>query len=519
MKTHRPLLSIAFSFVTGILIASAVSLPFPILGMAAFLFFLLSRLFIRRKMVSPYLLMVSFVLLGMIRLQNHLILPKEHVAHVTRYYKREMVAIEGVVISDVQRRPFFKGKKNIFTLEVRRFKTPWGWQEKNGKVLVQIFRETPVQYGDYLSLKGKLYRPFNFSKEEKFSYREYLERKGIKLILSVGKQGEYQILRSHQGSRFKAVSYRLKQRLAKIFTEHLTANEAAIMIGIILGDRYLIAPHINELFIQTGTAHILAISGFNVGIVAFIIFVVLKAFPIPRRGQYSLTIVFLIFYAFLTGGQPSVVRATIMASIFLLSFLFEKEAEAVNSLALAALMILMMNPMNLFDVGFQLSFISVLAIICVHPGIMRVFPQPLPHHDVKILQLFLQSLSVSVAVWFWVAGLVAYYFQIMTPITILANLVIVPISTLVIILGFGMIFLTSLWPPLAIGFAACIKVTLNLMVASLYLLSQVPFAYLYTKEVSLTAVGIYYGVLFLVTATPTILHGFSSRPMMSRGAK
>jgi len=499
MKSYRPLLSITLALSVGILLASVISLPFRILGLACCFLFISTVFFMRKRIVFEGLLIGSFILLGIVCSRNNHILPKDHIARVAHFYKSGMTVMEGVVVSDVQRRPFFKGKKNIFTLDVKRIEAPWGWQEKSGKILVQVFRDTPIQCGDYLLLKGKLYRPFNFSEDEKFSYREYLDRKGIKLILSVGKQGIWEIVQSGAGQMLKTVSYQLKSRLAKIFLEHLTANEAAIMIGVILGDRYLIPQHINELFIQTGTAHILAISGFNVGIVAFIIFVILKIFPIGRKGQYVLTIVLLIFYAFLTGGQPSVVRATIMAGIFLLSFLFEKETEAVNSLSLAALIILIVNPMNLFDVGFQLSFVSVLAIICVHPRIMGrlskfSFPQ-----DAKVLQFFLQSLSVSVSVWLWVAGLIAYYFQIITPVTILANLIIVPMSTVVIILGFGMIFLSMFWLPLALAVAACIKVTLNLMVICIYLLSQMPFAFFYISDMSLWQVGIYYILLLLGT--------------------
>ena len=119
--------------------------------------------------------------------------------------------------------------------------------------------------------------------------------------------------------------------------------------------------------------HILAISGFNVGIVAYVIFLFLKIFPLGRRGHYILTILILIVYAVLTGGQPPVVRATIMAVVFLAGFILEREPESINTLSCAALFILLVNPVNLFDVGFQLSFVSVLAIIVFYPKCVSVF--------------------------------------------------------------------------------------------------------------------------------------------------
>ncbi len=496
VKTHRPLLLVTVAFGLGIFFSQYLRLSPGWCVFAAAVCLFLGAINFRHGRGGGLFIAVLFVVLGMLCAREAQIPARDHLLYSYPRYQKWPVRLEGLVISDVQKRVHFKGKKDVFILKARRCETKDGWKEVSGKVQVQIFRDTRVCYGDEVRLTGKIYKPFNYSPDEKFSYPEYLRRQGIYLMFSVGRAGAYEIMRSHAGTGWKEASYRLKKRLMKIFQEYLTPNEAAIMIGMILGDRYFIPGYINELFVQTGTSHILAISGFNVGIVAFIVFVLIKVFPIGRRWQYVLTIAFLIFYAFLTGAQSSVVRAAIMAVVFLSSFLLEREIEPLNSLSLAALLILMFRPLALFEVGFQLSFICVWALIVLVPRVLGLWPKSFLEKESGVIAFCIQSLSGSATVWVAVAGLIAYYFQIITPVTILANLVVIPLSTVLIILGFGMILAASLMPAAAILFALCIKVTLNVMIGCIYLFSQSPWAYIYVTAVPVWVVGVYYMFIF-----------------------
>ena len=269
------------------------------------------------------------------------------------------------------------------------------------------------------------------------------------------------------------------------------------MQTILLGDRSQIPKPIKELFIQTGTAHILAISGLHVGIVAGLILIFLRLIPIGRRVQLVLTIFILLFYAFLTGGRPSVIRATIMAVVFLTSFLLEREPEVLNTLSLAALILLLLNPLNIFDVGFQLSFICVLSIIFLTPKIERIMSKFVSDSKHRIYNIFKQMVSVSIAVWLGVAGCIAYYFHIVTPITIGANLAVIPLTTIIVALGMGLLIVGSLIPSGAFIFAACIKLFLNLMVGIIYLFSLVPFAYFDLSGITVWQTISYYLVIIL----------------------
>ncbi len=501
-KTHRPLVAVVLFFMGGIAAACVVSISFVYLVPAAAALLFLSLLFINKKVFSTFLLLTAFSVLAVLAAENSRTLPKDHIYKAARYYKNEPVLLKGIIVSDIQKRKFFKREKLVFTLEVKQFKAGTGkkWQKRQGLVLVNSFKALPLSYGDEIIVEGKLYRPFNFSteKENKFSYRDYLDRKGIKFLLSVKKDGSIEVLRSGQGNFLQAASFRLKEKLSLLFKEHLSPNESAIMTAIILGDRYEIPRHVMDLFTLTGTVHILAISGQNIGIVAFLVYLLLMVVPMSRRMRFVFTIIFLIFYAFLTGAQPSVVRATIMAVVLLAGFLVEREADVINSLALAALIILIINPLNLFDVGFELSFASVLAIVWLYPRIFSQFSRfPIDVRRQPLL-FILQSMTVSLAAWLGVSGLIAYYFHIVTPVSVLANLPAVPLISALIALGLGLLLVGSVCPSLIFAFAACIKVVLNTMVACVYLFSQLPLAYIFVPNVSLWYVVVYYCLVVAV---------------------
>lgn len=498
---HRPFLWVAGCFSSGIVISESVKIlaaPFFLLTVVL----LLLSFFSRRPKIAAAFLLAAVICLGAVYTQGRRMFSFGHISRISYRDWKDPVFVEGVVDSDVEPRPFFKGKKTVFTLEVKRIKTRRGWQETRGVVLVNLFRAEDIRYGDYLALEGKLHRPFNFPNDGNFSYSEYLSRKGIRFILSVKKTAPVTVLKRTGGSFLKGASLRCKQRMSDILKKYLPKEEAGLMQAFLLGDRYDIPEGIYELFKVSGVAHIIAISGFNIGIAAYVLFLLLKMFPIPRRARYTLTMALLMFYAFLTGGQPPVVRAVIMAAVFLMSFLLEREPEAINTLALAALILLLMNPLNLFDAGFQLSFISVLFILIFYPRWMGLFDKFVPGlTDASLkgraVRYLFQSLALSLSAYLGVIVLVAYYFRLITPVVVIANLVVVPAASLLIFLGMGLLAAGAFFPWAAFAFADCITVLLNGMVACVFLFVQIPGAYFPVSEVPFWVVPAYYGLFCL----------------------
>ncbi|MBM3251432.1 MAG: ComEC/Rec2 family competence protein, partial [Candidatus Omnitrophica bacterium] len=270
--------------------------------------------------------------------------------------------------------------------------------------------------------------------------------------------------------------------------------ESSLLRAMLLGERRDIPVYINDIFIQTGTIHILAISGLNIGIIAFIILIFLKVIRLPRRLRYILTIIFLFLYVFITGSPVSVIRATIMFIVFLSGFLFERESDIFNSLALSCLLILGFNPNQLFDIGFQLSFISLLSIVTfgrkIETQIYKIFPK-----KNRILSFFWSSNAVSLAAWLGVLGIIAFNFNIITPLAIIANLFIVPFMIVVSALGLSFVAVSLIFPALGFIFANSASLSLFILVKFTYLLSKLPGAYFYLPPLPLFLIFIYYALL------------------------
>jgi competence protein ComEC len=245
---------------------------------------------------------------------------------------------------------------------------------------------------------------------------------------------------------------------------------------MVLGEKKNIPAFVYNSMVKSGTVHILVVSGFNVVLVTFIIVLFLKIIRIPRVIRFYIATPLLIIYCLMTGASTPVVRATLMAVVFMFAYLVKRELDIYNSFALAAVFILAVNPNQLFDIGFQLSFASVISIVYLYPKI-RLFLCP------KIISLSLarylvDGCLVSFSAWVGTAGFIAYYFKIISPITVLANIFVVPLASLITLCGFSLIMMELLFPPIAGFFAYSCEFIAMLLVVVNSLLIKLPGAYL-----------------------------------------
>jgi len=236
--------------------------------------------------------------------------------------------------------------------------------------------------------------------------------------------------------------------------------------GIVLGVRHQTPEDIEEPFQQTGTLHLFAVAGLHVGIVAALLWMLAMVARLSRRWATALIIPTLFFYAAVTGLHVSSVRAAVMTSILLGGFFFERKAFLLNSLAAAAFFLLCWNTNELSSAGFQLSFAVVGAIILFADplfGILRRWAAPDPFLPRSLLrgprrvmhlgfEWLLRAASVSLAAWIGSLPFILWYFHIVTPISLFANLVVVPIAFFVLAVALLSLISTPLLPWIAIVF-------------------------------------------------------------------
>jgi competence protein ComEC len=496
-----PLVGLCIAFCLGIITAAGLKIPFLIFYFLTFLFLIFSILFLKQNTKINIFILCLIFFLGATVLRNSQVLSNCHIAKLIPY-KSDPVSLIGVIESD----PTYQNRRASFILKVEKLKINEEWVKARGKVLVRVFKKDDFTYGDRLFLSGNLYRPFSFSKGE-FNYRDYLRHQGVYFILSVKKGNIVKQLDKNVGNPLKSFAFRIRHKMKDAIVKNLSPFSAGILNAVILGERQNLPAYVRNVLVKSGTVHIIAISGLHLGIVAFIILLILKIIKIPRKPRYILTILLLIVYCTLTGANTPVTRATIMAAILLLSHFLEREGNIYNSLSFAALIILIVNPWQLFEISFQLSFLSVVSIVWLSPKIKSIFPEKL--NKIPWIRLLTSVFSVSFAAWLGLLPLIAYYFRILSPITILANMIIVPYMTVIVASGFSLALIGILIPSLTSIFAASNDLFILILFKINSSLIAIPGAYFKLPRISFMYVLLYYALLIS-------MFNFSKIPIITR---
>ena len=249
------------------------------------------------------------------------------------------------------------------------------FQPATGKVLVTVRHlQSPWQYGDVLRLPLKLRVPRNFHTPGSFDYASYLARRDIYLTAFVWDDKNIEKIEpaNRPGTWLRHRLEHVRRTVGAFFDAQLSTTAAAILRALIIGDKSRLDPELRDSFTRVGVAHVLAISGLHIGLVAALAYgawwwllarsqYVLLMWSVPKLAALC-TLPVVLLYAGLAGGSVSTLRAVIMVTVFLTALLLDQKEEVFRSLALAALIVSLIWPGAIFDISFQLSFVAVLAI-------------------------------------------------------------------------------------------------------------------------------------------------------------
>jgi competence protein ComEC len=224
---------------------------------------------------------------------------------------------------------------------------------------------------------------------------------------------------------------RIVHHILSLYRENVSEQSLAFLSAVLLGRRELLSKEVKSIFREAGAAHLLAISGLHMSLVSLILFYILKFFNIKFRPRLAISILFLLLYTFLIGPKPATLRAGIMYSVFGVSLLMKRRVCPLNSLGLAGLISLFINPLWISDIGFQLSFMAVFGIIFGYRFFnIRIRSKTLFLTYLK--NIFFSSLLVFIFIW----PLSSYYFDRIHIFSILSNLVLIPIFSFIIFTNF-----------------------------------------------------------------------------------
>ncbi len=352
-------------------------------------------------------------------------------------------------------------------------------------------------YGDLLSVSGLLIRPDPPGNPGGFNYRTYLEREGNHVILMARGEDSVGKVAFGKVNPVLSMALALKQKLSAAATESLTPAQAAILNGIIFGSQGLIDRETRQAFSETGIVHILSVSGLHVGLVLGGIVGFLGLLRAPPGLTAPLVTLVLLFYALMTGLNPAVLRATFMALLFVWAHHLGRDRDWPTTLALAALIMLIWKPLQIFNPGFQLSYAATWGILYLGPllttaltGLLR----GLPENAGRAAAL---GLAVPLAAQLATVPLVAWYYNLVSPVSIPANLLAVPLVGLILLLGVLAAALGLFWLPLAGLVNVGTGVILDLFLALVGLLQGLPGAVIYLATPPVLLAAAWYGGLFV----------------------
>ena len=314
-----------------------------------------------------------------------------------------------------------------------------------------------LEYGESLRVRGSLRPPESTDNPGLFRYPDYLARMGVRAAMNVRRPESVTRISSQAkgGDFLSRWMQKGRESLIRTLDRYLPPLESNLLAGIVLGQRTRLPAEVKDDFAATGTTHILASSGMNVGMVAALFFWLARVVRIRRTRAVIPVIIAMLIYSLLAGAKPSVIRADVMASAMLIAWLVNREPDLPSSIALAAIALLIWNPYSLVDPGFQLSFAAVIALTACMPLFeqhIRVSLGPEGSGQPLLIRLragiatgFLVSLVAQLAA----LPLTAQHFNQISLTGLIANALIVFVIPLLLFGGLALWLVGALMPPAA----------------------------------------------------------------------
>ena len=498
----RPIAALLISLMGGIVLGC----QFPGHTIAALSIGLLGAGFMGinliRKKATGQIPIILFVALGYASVQPW-VSPHFSANHIQNFSDETRWQITGVVDSH----PFeFKYLKK-FVLRADTLKHKKASYPVTGKIRVTVRGQGPVfARGDRVVFRSRLRQIRNFNNPGGFNYRRYMIFKGI-WRTAYTKGSRLQVVQRESSNDLAQQLNDARRALAALIERAGKGPSAAVLKALIIGDRAAISSEVRDRFNRAGVGHVLAISGLHIGIVAtvaFFFFHKLLSFVRPllwrawtRKGAAIFSLVPVCIYGLVSGMSPSTQRAVIMVGAFLMTFLFERERDTLNTLALAAFIILILFPHSLFSISFQLSFLAVLSILY---GLSRI--QKVPPNDrqnvksgfgIQLRRKLVAFFLVSLLAICGTLPLVMFYFNQISLIGLFANFVVVPpVGFVVIPCGLLALFIYPVSSQMAYGCVQICIFVLDYVLLAVKYFADLPFAAVKTITPSLFEMVCYY---------------------------
>jgi competence protein ComEC len=527
----RPLTGLVATYASGILVGSLVEWPVGAMmwwAAGSFVFFLM----VCRTRLSLVALLTLVFASGILAYRHAVaFFPPNHVALVLDA-RDQNAEVRGTIVSDTGYRDEpvagAGAERCRFELKLDAVRTGSQWRPAAGRLMVFVSEpragrtdsapRRDLRYGDVIETSAILRVPQPAGNPGTFDWRAWLTRRGIFFTATIRRQDECVVLARDRGNPVTALSLRLRERFERALWHGLEGEPelAGVLAAIVIGRRSEIPADTYGDFQKTGVFHIFSVSGLNVALVLGVVVAGLRVARVPRRWSGLMAIPVLVLYVLATGARPASVRALVMATVWLGSWTLVRPADALNALAAAAVVILAWDPTQMFDGGFVLSFAAVASLVTLTPRIEK-WLAPFGRGDsLAPSELISRWRSRAQDAWFWVARalscslaawigllpLLAVYFNLFTPVSIVANVIVIPLVAAITALGMLAMPVYEAWPGLAEIFANANLALLSAMIGMVEWLARIPLACQFVRAPPLWFVAGYYAAGIALLSLP-----------------
>ncbi|OHA64984.1 MAG: hypothetical protein A2940_02415 [Candidatus Wildermuthbacteria bacterium RIFCSPLOWO2_01_FULL_48_29] len=359
----------------------------------------------------------------------------------------------------------------------------------SGKILITFDPAEKLSYGDRVVLTGTLREPESF---DDFDYAAFLAKDGVYALMEkpgveIKERGAYE----HAGERAMAAIFNLKAEFREVLEKHLSPRFSSVMVEMLLGEKYVMGEGLAQDLNVTGLRHIIAISGAHIAILTMYLMPLLIWLGLWRQQAFYVTLALVVFYVVLTGLQPSAVRSGLMGGMFLLGQHVGRQYVALRALIFAATAMLLLNPFLLArDVGFQLSFLAVLGMIVLLPTVLSFLPKKIPA-SLSLGGPARELLAMTLAAQVFTLPILIWDFGQVSLVSVITNILIVPVIPLLMGLGF-LLMIGGLLHPVGFLLAFPVGVLVQYILWVVDFFADLPFAAAHTENFPLFWLILFY---------------------------
>ncbi len=459
----QPMVPVALLYGTGVVLGHFVEAPLLAAWLVAFGLLLAALI---ASTLRGLLLPAALLLFGWSNLTSRTTVVSPQDLRLLLGDNPKLIEARGEIVATPSQRIFLQGSveksHTLAELKVTAVRLGRGpWQPAHGRIMSRTGGVLARDFfdGQRVEVSGLALPPPPPVAVELFDYGRHLALRGLHYELKIESPQLWKVfgvpVPLPMAERFRVWAQRTLARGLPVEDEPLRLQWA-----MLLGWQTALTSEVSEPFMRSGTMHIFAISGLHIALIAWIFLALLRAVAVPRLIGGCTVVGLIWFYTAATGWQASAIRSTVMMSVIILGSALKRPPSLLNSLATAACVILVWQPEQLFQAGFQLSFFVVLSLALLAPPIERLrvrlfLLDPLLPYElrprgqrflIEISHLVWKGFATSLAAFIGSAPLMAYYFHLFTPGSLLANLVVVPISSLALMSGLGALVTGDLAP-------------------------------------------------------------------------